>query len=196
LIVGNGHGIGLVLTKRLLGDDNDVVGGSRHFLDPICDRHTRHVLEVLDPGFRELIAKIVAEKSPIDTLVYCAGIGEPFETSGVDRDGDTIRVNVAALADAVRAVLPSMRARESGRIIGVSSIGDRASPTAPGYSGDDLSARAARSLAQIGGAGERRSLRICRYQNGKGVEWSGRAHPRPGVNCQRGERRIGAPHAT
>ena len=34
----------------------------------------------------------------------------------------------------MRAVLPSMRARESGRIIGVSSIGDRASPTAPGYS--------------------------------------------------------------
>jgi len=134
LIVGNGHGIGLALTKKLLGDGNDVVGVSRHFLDPICDRHTQHVLDALDPRFPELIAKIVAEKSPIDTLVYCAGIGEPFETSGVDRDGDTIRVNLAALADAVRAVLPSMRARESGQIIGVSSIGDRASPTAPGYS--------------------------------------------------------------
>jgi short-subunit dehydrogenase len=120
LIVGNGHGIGLALTKRLLGDGNDVVGVSRHFLDPICDRHTQHS-DALDPGFPELIAKIVAEKSPIDTLVYCAGIGEPFETSGVDRDGDTIRVNLAALPDAVRAVLPSMRARESASKAGMTT---------------------------------------------------------------------------
>jgi NAD(P)-dependent dehydrogenase (short-subunit alcohol dehydrogenase family) len=133
LIIGNGDGIGLALTKRLLGGGEDVVGVSRRFLDPICDRHTQHVLDVLNPEFPELIATIVAEAQQIDTLVYCAGIGEPFETSGLDLDGDTIRVNFAALADAVCAVLPSMRARGDGRIIGVSSIGDRASPAAPSY---------------------------------------------------------------
>ena len=42
-------------------------------------------------------------------------------------------MNIAALADAVRAALPSMRARGAGRIIGVSSIGDRATPAAPAY---------------------------------------------------------------
>ena len=133
LIIGNGDGIGLALTKRLLGDGEFVVGVSRRFLDPIGERHVQHVLNVLNPKFPELLATIVAESGPIDTLVYCAGIGELFQTSGVDLDGDTIRVNLAALADAVCAVLPGMRAKGSGRIIGVSSIGDRASPDAPSY---------------------------------------------------------------
>ena len=133
LIIGNGDGIGLALTKRLLGDGKDVVGVSRRPLDPVGNRHRQHTVDVLDSRFPEQIATIVAAAGPIDTLVYCAGIGEPFETSGVDRDGDIIRVNFAALADAVRAVLPSMRARGVGRIIGVSSIGDRATPAAPAY---------------------------------------------------------------
>jgi len=133
LIIGDGDGIGLALSKRLLGDGGEVIGVSRRPLDPLGNRHRQHILDVLDPQFPELIAKIVAEAGPIDTLVYCAGIGEPFETSGVDRDGDIIRVNFAALADAVRAVLPAMRERGAGWIIGVSSIGDRAMPAAPAY---------------------------------------------------------------
>jgi short-subunit dehydrogenase len=133
LIIGNGDGIGLALTKRLIRDGEDVMGVSRRPLDQICDRHIQHVLDVLDPEFPKSIAAIVANAPEIDTLVYCAGIGEPFETSGVDCDGDTIRVNFAALADAVRAVLPAMLTRRGGRIIGISSIGDRALPGAPSY---------------------------------------------------------------
>jgi short-subunit dehydrogenase len=133
LIIGNGDGIGLALTRRLLRDGVDVVGVSRRGLDRICDRHLQHVLDVLDPEFPRSIAAIAADAGKIDALVYCAGIGEPFATSGVDCDGDTIRVNFAALADAVRAVLPGMLARRSGRIIGISSIADRALPDAPGY---------------------------------------------------------------
>lgn len=135
LIIGNGDGIGLALTKRLLADGGEVVGVSRRPLAPLGDRHRQHILDVLDPQFPELIGKIVADAGAIDTLVYCAGIGEPFETSGVDRDGDTIRVNLAALADAVRAVVPAMRALGKGRIVGISSIGDRPIPEAPAYGG-------------------------------------------------------------
>jgi len=133
LIIGNGDGIGLALTRRLLGNGEAVIGISRRPLEPLGDRHSQHVLDVLDPRFSDVIAAIVAQARRIDTLVYCAGIGEPFETSGVDRDGDIVRVNLAALADAVAAVLPSMRARGQGRIIGISSIGDRAMPAAPAY---------------------------------------------------------------
>jgi len=133
LIIGNGDGIGLALTKRLLNNGKSVVGVSRRELDPLAERHIQHVLDVLTPKFPESIAAVVAESLPIDTLVYCAGIGELYQTSGVDRDGDTIRVNLAALADTVAAVLPGMRAQGFGRIIGISSIGDRASPDAPSY---------------------------------------------------------------
>ena len=133
LIIGNGDGIGLALTRRLLSDGEFVTGVSRRALGSLGQRHTQHVLDVLTPKFSESIAAVVADATPIDTLVYCAGIGELYQTSGVDRDGDTIRVNLAALADSVAAVLPGMRARGSGRIIGISSIGDRASPDAPSY---------------------------------------------------------------
>ncbi len=133
LIIGNGDGIGLALTKRLLGDGAEVVGVSRRPLEALGDRHSQRTIDVLDPQFPELVAELVAEAGPIHTPVYCAGIGEPFETSGVERDGDIVRVNLAGLADAVRAVLPAMRARGEGRIVGVSSIGDRATPAAPAY---------------------------------------------------------------
>jgi len=133
LIIGNGDGIGLALTKRLLGDGYTVVGVSRRALGRLGERHTQHTLDVLTPKFSASIATVVAESSPIDAMVYCAGIGELYETSGVDHDGDTIRVNFAALADTVAAVLPGMRAQGFGRIIGISSIGDRASPDAPSY---------------------------------------------------------------
>jgi NAD(P)-dependent dehydrogenase (short-subunit alcohol dehydrogenase family) len=135
LIIGNGDGIGLALTKKLLAGGVEVIGVSRRPLAPLGARHRQHTLDVLHPQFPELIADIVAGAGAIDTLVYCAGIGEPFETVGADLDGDTIRVNFAALADVVRAVLPGMRGRSSGRIVGISSIGDRPTSMAPAYGG-------------------------------------------------------------
>jgi NAD(P)-dependent dehydrogenase (short-subunit alcohol dehydrogenase family) len=135
LIIGNGDGIGLALTRKLLADGKDVIGVSRRPLAPLGERHRQHTLDVLHPQFAELMGKIVAEAGAIDTMVYCAGIGEPFETHGVDVDGDTIRVNFAALADVVRAVLPGMRERSEGRIVGISSIGDRPASMAPAYGG-------------------------------------------------------------
>src|ERR1700744_1645854 len=128
LIIGNGDGIGLALTRKLLAGGAEVIGVSRRPLAPLGDRHRQHTLDVLHPQFPELIDNIVADAGAIYTLVYCPGIGEPFVTVGADLDGDTIRVNFAALADVVRAVLPRMREKSSGRIVGISSIGDR--PTA------------------------------------------------------------------
>lgn len=135
LIIGNGDGIGLALTRRLLAEGGDVIGVSRRPLTSLGEHHRQHTLDVLHPQFVELIGKIVTDAGRVDTLVYCAGIGEPFETHGADIDGDTIRVNFAALADVVRAVLPGMRERSAGRIVGISSIGDRPTPMAPAYGG-------------------------------------------------------------
>lgn len=164
LIIGNGDGIGLALTKRLLREGQEVIGVSRRRLDRICDRHLQHVLDVLDPEFPKSMAAIVAMAGKIDTLVYCAGIGEPFETSGVDCDGDTIRVNLAALADAARAVLPAMLARRDGRIIGLQHCRQGSARRSELWRvkswNDRLSARTASRLAQIGSARECRSFRI------------------------------------
>ena len=135
LIIGNGDGIGLALTRKLLAQGVEVIGVSRRPLDPLGDRHRQHTLDVLHPRFPELIGKIATDAGAIDTLVYCAGIGEPFDIAGADLDGDTIRVNFAALADAVRAVLPGMREKSGGRIVGISSIGDRPTAMAPAYGG-------------------------------------------------------------
>jgi NAD(P)-dependent dehydrogenase (short-subunit alcohol dehydrogenase family) len=133
LIIGNSDGIGLALTERLLALGDQVIGISRSPLSLMSPTHAQHVIDVLDRRYSALLSTIIAELRPIDTLIYCAGIGDTFEAAGTDHDGDTIRVNLAALADTVNVVLPGMRLRGSGRIIGISSIGDAASSTAPSY---------------------------------------------------------------
>jgi short-subunit dehydrogenase len=66
-------------------------------------------------------------------MVCCAGTGDYFSTAGVCLDGDTFRVNLVGLADAIAVVLPAMQRQGCGRMIGVSSIGDMCTPSAPSY---------------------------------------------------------------
>lgn len=135
LIIGNGDGIGLALTRRLLARGDRVIGVSRRPLTPIDVGHAQHALDILDPRYPASLAAIIEAAEPLDSLIYCAGVGETFEAAGTACDGDTIRVNLAGLADAVNVVLPGMRLRASGRIVGVSSIGDAPSAAAPSYAG-------------------------------------------------------------
>lgn len=133
LIVGNSDGIGLALTKRLIERGDHVLGVSRSDVASLGAQHRQHQLDITASGFYEKLCEFIAADQVIDVAVYCAGIGEPFGTSGVAADTDTIRVNFGGLADTVRAVLPGMRERKKGQIIGVSSIGDLASASAPAY---------------------------------------------------------------
>ncbi|ANP45657.1 SDR family NAD(P)-dependent oxidoreductase [Candidatus Viadribacter manganicus] len=125
--------MGLALTKRLVARGDSVLGVSRSDFAPLGMQHQQHKLDIRTPGFYDKLCELIAEDQSVDIAVYCAGMGEPFGTSDVTADADTIRVNLGGLADTVRAVLPGMRGRRKGQIVGVSSIGDMASAAAPAY---------------------------------------------------------------
>ena len=135
LIIGNGDGIGLALTKKLLAGGVEVIGVSRRPLALLGDHHRQHTLDVLHPQFPELIAKHRCRRKRDRHPGLLRGDRRAVRNCRADLDGDTIRVNFAALADVVRAVLPGMRGRSEGRIVGISSIGDRPTSMAPAYGG-------------------------------------------------------------
>ena len=131
LVIGNSDGIGLAFTRRLL-DTDGVTGVSRRASTIEHDSYEHAVLDVAAPGYRDALAALHARRGPFDVCVYCAGIGELFDGS-IDRDADTMRVNLVGAADTAAVVLPAMIAAKRGHFVALSSIGDGISAAAPAY---------------------------------------------------------------
>ena len=72
-------------------------------------------------GVDELLT-VIGER-PVEVLINDAGFGTygPFAEAPVDRDRELIAVNVSAVVQLARAVLPGMLARGSGGILNVAS---------------------------------------------------------------------------
>jgi NAD(P)-dependent dehydrogenase (short-subunit alcohol dehydrogenase family) len=133
LVVGNGDGIGLALTNRLLADGWTVVGLSRR-PSPVQAAGYRHaVADVAAPDYRAVLQALQASEAPFDACVYCAGIGELFDPDNLARDAETVRVNLVGAIETASAILPPMIAAGRGHLVGLSSIGDGVSPQAPSY---------------------------------------------------------------
>ncbi len=75
-------------------------------------------------ALRSAVARLAEALGPVDLMVANAGVGVPttLEPVNIDAVEETIRVNVLGLAFAIDAVLPSMLARRSGQIAGISSL--------------------------------------------------------------------------
>ena len=91
--------------------------------------------DVSDRAAVTAIAREVAERfGPVDTLVTSAGINSKVRTTGEIEPSDWdegVAVNLTGVFNAVRAVLPGMRAARSGVIVNIASIaGLRASKLA------------------------------------------------------------------
>ena len=84
-----------------------------------------------DASMTSGVARIVEEQGRIDVLVNNAGYGSygAVEDVPIDEARRQFEVNVFGLARLVQLVTPHMRARRSGRIVNISSIGT--SSTAP-----------------------------------------------------------------
>jgi short-subunit dehydrogenase len=131
LIVGNTDGIGLALTRRLLGDGWSVVGVSRRPADLDHPEYEHRIADVAAPGYPAALDGA----GVVDLCVYAAGIGELLDLDGgLGSQTDAIRVNLLGAALTVEAVLPGMLALGRGHIIGLSSLADvLISKEAPGY---------------------------------------------------------------
>jgi short-subunit dehydrogenase len=134
LVTGASSGIGYELVKLLAADRHDLVLVARRgarladLADEVRARHgvTVKILpkDLADPAAPGgLAGKLEADRIEIDVLVSSAGadVRGPFADSDLDTQLEMIQVNVVALTNLTRRLLPGMVARQRGRILTVAS---------------------------------------------------------------------------
>lgn len=148
IVTGAARGIGLAIVHRLLADGarvmlTDLDGPA---LDIVVkqlglgdDRIRSSATDVTDPAeVAELIDATVDAWGAVDGVVNNAGIAGPARPVWEYSDEDWSRVmatNVTGIFVTTRAVLPSMLARGSGRIVNIASIsGKEGNPNMVPYS--------------------------------------------------------------
>ena len=84
---------------------------------------------------KKVVDEILAREGRVDVLINNAGYGElgPIETVSIDNAKKQMEVNVFALANMCKLVIPSMREKHSGRIINISSVAGRISTFLGGW---------------------------------------------------------------
>jgi NAD(P)-dependent dehydrogenase (short-subunit alcohol dehydrogenase family) len=142
LVTGCSTGLGRALATALLARGHHVVATARDVskVQDLADEHPDSVLAVaLDVTDDAQVAAAVTAAEQrfgrIDVLVNNAGYGyraavEEGEEGPVQQLFDT---HVFGTVRTIKAVLPAMRARRSGTIVNLSSIGARVCPEGSGY---------------------------------------------------------------
>jgi meso-butanediol dehydrogenase / (S,S)-butanediol dehydrogenase / diacetyl reductase len=125
VVTGGSSGIGRATVARLAGEGATVVVFDRVVpaaLPPGC---SHRLVDVADAGqVQAAVAEVLAAHGGIDVLVNCAGIGMqavPFQDLDPRVWDEVMRVNLGGTVAMVRAVLPSMRARQAGAIVNIGS---------------------------------------------------------------------------
>jgi short-subunit dehydrogenase len=131
LITGASSGIGEATAVELVRRGFTVYGAARR-VDRMSALAARgvHVIEMDvtdDASMTSGVERVLAEQGRIDVLVNNAGYGSygALEDVPLDEARRQFEVNVFGLARLTQLVLPQMRARHSGRIVNVSSIGGK-----------------------------------------------------------------------
>ena len=123
LITGCSSGYGLATAHRFFEAGWNVIATMRTPRDgllPQSDRIHLWPLDVTDPSS---IATTVRRCGPIDVLVNNAGIGAvgAFEATPMTTVRELFETNTFGVMAMTQAVIPSMRARQSGVIVNVTS---------------------------------------------------------------------------
>lgn len=131
LITGCSTGIGRETARAFLEDGWTVYATTRDERDlrGLADSgaKTATVDVTSEADVTAAVGRLIEEEGHIDCLVNNAGYGQlgPVEDVPTERVARQFNVNVLGPHRLVRAVLPHMRARNSGRIVNVSSAVDR-----------------------------------------------------------------------
>lgn len=134
LITGASSGIGLELARVAAGKGHDLVlvarreGALRELARELHDRHgVRAEVMAADLGLPGAAADVAARLRllgiEIDALVNNAGFGlyGPFTDTALETELQVIQVNIVALTEMTKRMLPGMIARRAGRILNVAS---------------------------------------------------------------------------
>jgi short-subunit dehydrogenase len=135
LVTGASSGIGAALARELAGHGHDLVltARSRAAMTALAGELAElgAAVEVVPadlsrPGAAAaLIGEVQTRGRDIDVLVNNAGLGAAGRFDHIDpaRIGEILQVNIVALTELTRLLLPGMVARRHGRILLVSSVG-------------------------------------------------------------------------
>jgi NAD(P)-dependent dehydrogenase (short-subunit alcohol dehydrogenase family) len=136
-VTGASRGLGAEIAKAILAAGESLVATARktEALDYLGAPETllKVALDVTNEAqVKKAVSEALALFGRIDVLVNNAGYGllGAVEESSAEEVEGVYPTNVFGLLNVVRAVLPSMRARHSGRIMNISSVGGYA-----GYQG-------------------------------------------------------------
>ncbi|MGE5275440.1 MAG: SDR family NAD(P)-dependent oxidoreductase [Acidobacteriota bacterium] len=134
LVTGASSGIGLELATLLAREGHDLVvlARSRQRLEDVGRRlHGEYGATVIviprdlaDPASpREAVAEIESRGIAVDVLVNNAGLGVYgfFAETPLEKELATIQVNLVALTELTKRLLPAMLRRRRGRILNVAS---------------------------------------------------------------------------
>lgn len=142
LITGCSTGLGRALAQAVLAHGHNAVVTARNpaTLEDIAAAYPDTALVLpLDVTDRAQIGTVVQQAQTrfgsVDVLVNNAGYG--YRAAVEEADDADIRqlfdTNVFGAVDMIKAVLPDMRAKRSGSIVNISSIGARIKPAGSGY---------------------------------------------------------------
>jgi short-subunit dehydrogenase len=133
LIIGNSDGIGLHSTRRLLDRGWQVTGVSRRASPVRHAAYQHHVLDVSQCDYVEKLGAILGQ-GPVDTCIYCAGIGGPPDPKNLGSDVHVFEVNLMGALRTAEVVVPAMVAAGRGHFVVLSSLADvMVLPSAPSY---------------------------------------------------------------
>lgn len=126
LVTGSSSGIGKITAQALAAAGYAVVGTSRDASRaPSFDGITFIDLDVTDESSaRDAVENVVTTHGRLDLVVNNAGIGllGAAEENSIAQSQAVFDTNVFGVMRMVRAALPHMRERRTGRIINISSI--------------------------------------------------------------------------
>jgi short-subunit dehydrogenase len=123
LIIGNSDGIGLHSTRRLLDRGWQVTGVSRRASPVTHARYQHHVLDVSQRDYVERLRAILGQ-GPVDTCIYCAGIGGPLDLQDLRSDVHVFEVNLMGALRTAEVIVPAMVAAGRGHLVVLSSQAD------------------------------------------------------------------------
>jgi uncharacterized protein len=129
LITGASSGIGADLAREAAKDGHDVVLSARRVepmqvlakeLESYGASATILAADLSKPAGPGNLVKDIGERGlAIDLLINNAGLGAngPFAESDISRIGEMLQVNIVALTEITRLMLPAMVARKRGKVM-------------------------------------------------------------------------------
>ncbi|HEV2187594.1 MAG TPA: SDR family oxidoreductase [Stellaceae bacterium] len=133
LITGASSGIGAALAREFARHGHDLVLSARRVapMETLAEELRRSgaavtiiPADLAEPGAAvALVREIAAAGIEIEVLVNNAGLGAigPFAQIDPARDAEILQVNIVALTELTRALLPQMLTRKHGKIVLVAS---------------------------------------------------------------------------